>query len=87
MIWFVAAVAAAVLIFALIRTMRQFEQQSAATALEQVAELTELYVDLQRRIENLEAIATSVDAESIASDVDTEADANPLVQRKTRTPS
>lgn len=68
MIWFVATAAAVVLVFALIRTMRQFEQQSAATALEQVAELTELTMDLQRRIENLEAIVTSVDADPVPSE-------------------
>ncbi|MDX1741547.1 MAG: hypothetical protein R3178_09650 [Rhodothermales bacterium] len=83
MIWFVATAAAVVLVFALIRTMRQFEQQSAAAALEQVAELTELTLDLQRRIENLEAIVTSVDVESSPSEV--ESDSSARIAQRTQT--
>ena len=82
MIWFVATAAAAVLVYALIRTMRQYEQESAAAALEQVTELMELTMDLQRRIENLEAIVTSVESEG--TDSEPGLDNNPPVSGRTK---
>lgn len=63
MIWLIVTVSAALLVYLMIRTMRQYEQESAAAAMEQVAQLTELTMNLEHRIENLEAIVTAVDVE------------------------
>lgn len=69
MIWFIVSVAAAVLVYLLIQTMRQYEKESAVAALEQIAELTEVTMTLEKRIENLEAIVTAVDSEPADTDV------------------
>lgn len=81
MIWFIVSVAAAVLVVLLILTMRQYEQQSAIAALEQIAELTEVTMTLEERIQNLEAIVTAVDSESTKPDSALESDAPGAVRR------
>lgn len=64
MIWLVLTVAAGLVAYLLVRASQGYERESAAAALEEVQRLGELTADLERRIRNLEAIATRVDVES-----------------------
>ncbi len=65
MIWLILAAAAGLLVYMLVRTMRQYESESATAAFEEVQRQSEVIADLERRIENLEAIVTTVDAKGI----------------------
>ncbi|NNE35585.1 MAG: hypothetical protein HKN13_10120 [Rhodothermales bacterium] len=72
MTWFIVAVAAGILMVLLVRTMKQYEKESAAAALEQVTQLAEVTMSLEKRIENLEAIVTAVDAGPVDSDTESD---------------
>jgi sensor domain CHASE-containing protein len=86
MTWFIVAVAAGILMVLLVRTMKQYEKESAAAALEQVTQLTEVTMGLEKRIQNLEAIVTAVDTDPVVSDVESDAPARESAQRsRTRT--
>ncbi len=65
MIWLILAAAAGLLAYMLVRTMRQYESESATAALDEVQRQSEVIADLERRIENLEAIVTTVDGKLI----------------------
>ncbi|NNE34818.1 MAG: hypothetical protein HKN13_06260 [Rhodothermales bacterium] len=82
MTWFIVAVAAGILMVLLVRTMKQYEKESAAAALEQVTQLTEVTMGLEKRIQNLEAIVTAVDAGPVDSEVESEAAAQKSTQRQ-----
>ncbi len=64
MIWLVLTVAAGLVAYLLVRASQGYERESASAALEEVQRLGEVTEDLERRIRNLEAIATRVDVES-----------------------
>ncbi|MBT8399425.1 MAG: hypothetical protein KJO98_03020 [Rhodothermia bacterium] len=64
MIWLVLTIAAGLVAYLLVRASQGYERESAAAALEEVQRLGEVTEDLERRIRNLEAIATRVDVES-----------------------
>ena len=49
--------------------MQGYERESAAAALEEVQRLTEVTEDLERRIRNLEAIATQVEVDPRSQNV------------------
>ena len=86
MTWLIVAVSAGILMVLLVRTMKQYENESAAAALEQVTQLTEVTMGLEKRIENLEAIVTAVDTNPVVSDVESESPARESAQRsRTRT--
>ena len=61
MIWIGIALVASAFVLLLVHAARRYERESAAAALERVKRLEERADDIQRRIENLEAIASGDD--------------------------
>ena len=82
MLWLVLAVAAGLLAYLLLRAMRGYERESAAAALEEVRRLKEVTENLERRVQNLEAIATRVDAEVDSAEMP--ADSVPSPERRVK---
>lgn len=69
--WILLAFVTGVLLFVLLVGARQYERGGAAEALEQLAELRETLEDVDRRVRNLETIASETPLrppESDASD-------------------
>jgi len=58
MIWIGIALIASISVLFLLNAARRYEKESAAAALDRVKRLEERADDLERRIENLETIAT-----------------------------